>query len=72
MVIGGMDLYVRQFGLTHHDQFYTHPTLVDAFKNFTSQVVSRYANCTALLSWEIANDARLVLFFSRVSAMSQS
>ena len=63
MVIGGMDIYVRQFGLAHHDQFYTNQTLVDAFKNYTTQVVSRYMNCTGVLSWEIANDARLVHFF---------
>ncbi|KIM65251.1 glycoside hydrolase family 5 protein [Scleroderma citrinum Foug A] len=55
---GGMDIYVRQFGLAHHDQFYTNQTLVDAFKNYTTQVVSRFMNCTGVLSWEIANDPR--------------
>ncbi|KAG6335366.1 hypothetical protein ID866_3729 [Astraeus odoratus] len=55
---GGMDLYVSQFGLTHHDQFYTDPNVLNAFKNFTTQVVSRYVDCPSVFSWELANDAR--------------
>lgn len=55
---GGMDLYVRQFGLQYHDQFYTDGTILNAFKNFTSQIVSRYVNNPAIFSWELANDPR--------------
>ncbi|KAF9227932.1 glycoside hydrolase [Gyrodon lividus] len=55
---GGMDLYVRQFGLETHDQFYTHPSILNSFTNFTTQVVSRYVNSPAIFSWELANDAR--------------
>ncbi|KAF9246526.1 glycoside hydrolase family 5 protein [Melanogaster broomeanus] len=55
---GGMDLYVRQFGFETHDQFYTHPTILNSFMNFTTQVVSRYVNSPAIFSWELANDPR--------------
>ncbi|KAI6109817.1 glycoside hydrolase family 5 protein [Pisolithus sp. B1] len=57
-VVGGMDLYVHQFGLQYHDQFYTDQTILNAFQNFTSQVVSRYVNSPAIFSWELANDPR--------------
>lgn len=56
--IGGMDLYVRQFGLKTHDQFYTNPSVLNAFMNFTTQIVSRYVNSSAIFSWELANDPR--------------
>ncbi|KAG8217511.1 glycoside hydrolase family 5 protein [Butyriboletus roseoflavus] len=55
---GGMDLYVRQFGLEYHDQFYTNPSILNSFMNFTTQVVSRYVNSPAIFSWELANDPR--------------
>ncbi|KAF8447969.1 glycoside hydrolase family 5 protein [Boletus edulis BED1] len=55
---GGMDLYVREFGLETHDQFYTDPSILNAFLNFTTQIVSRYVNSPAILSWEPANDPR--------------
>ncbi|KAG6890700.1 hypothetical protein C0995_005073 [Termitomyces sp. Mi166 len=56
---GGMDTYVRNFGgPQEHDQFYTNRTLIDAFMNYTSQVVSRYVNKTNVFAWEIANDPR--------------
>ncbi|KAL0581750.1 hypothetical protein V5O48_000332 [Marasmius crinis-equi] len=55
---GGMDLYVRQFGLKNHDQFYTNDTLKTLFKNYTANIVSRYKDSPAVFSWEIANDAR--------------
>ncbi|KAI6109190.1 glycoside hydrolase family 5 protein [Pisolithus croceorrhizus] len=55
---GGMDLYVHQFGLQYHDQFYTDQAILNAFQNFTSQVVSRYVNSPAIFSWELANDPR--------------
>ncbi|KAN0077293.1 glycoside hydrolase family 5 protein [Tylopilus felleus] len=55
---GGMDLYVRQFGFKTHDQFYTDPSILNAFMNFTTQIVSRYVNSSAVFSWELANDPR--------------
>jgi mannan endo-1,4-beta-mannosidase len=53
-----MDVYVREFGLKDHDEFYKNPSLVDAFKNYTSQVVKRYVNKPSLFGWELANDPR--------------
>jgi mannan endo-1,4-beta-mannosidase len=59
---GGMDVYVRHFGVTkHHDEFYSNQTIIDLFKNYTTQVVSRYINSSAILAWELANDPRFVL-----------
>ncbi|KAJ7580444.1 glycoside hydrolase family 5 protein [Mycena floridula] len=55
---GGMDVYIRQFGRTTHDDFYTNSTILDAFQNYTSYVVSRYVNSPAIFGWEIANDPR--------------
>ncbi|KAG6884990.1 hypothetical protein C0992_005535 [Termitomyces sp. T32_za158] len=56
---GGMDAYVRNFGgPQEHDQFFTNQTLINAFKNYTAQVVSRYANKSSVFAWEIANDPR--------------
>ena len=54
-----MDMYVRNFhpGGTH-DLFYTDPTIVNAFKNYISYVVPRFANCSTILAWELANDPR--------------
>ncbi|KAG1877258.1 glycoside hydrolase family 5 protein [Suillus subluteus] len=55
---GGMDLYVRQFGLQDHDDFYTDDNILTAFQNYTKQIVLRYLNSPAVFSWELANDAR--------------
>jgi len=56
---GGMDLYVRNYhsGGTH-DAFYTDRTIIDAFKNYLSHVVPRYAKNPAVLGWELGNDLR--------------
>ncbi|KAF9264690.1 glycoside hydrolase family 5 protein [Marasmius fiardii PR-910] len=55
---GGMDVYVRQFGLKNHDEFFTNQTLNDIFKNYTTQIVKRYKDSPAVFSWELANDPR--------------
>jgi len=56
---GGMDTYVRNFGgPQEHDQFYVNQTFIRAFMNYTSQIVSRYANQSNLFAWELANDPR--------------
>ncbi|KAG1789858.1 glycoside hydrolase family 5 protein [Suillus plorans] len=55
---GGMDTYVRQFGLQTHDEFYTNPSVLTSFLNYTTQVVSRYVNSPSVFSYELANDAR--------------
>jgi Endo-beta-mannanase len=47
-----MDAYLRQAGGNRsHDEFYTDPTLINAFKNYISQVVPRYANSPAVFGW---------------------
>ncbi|KAJ3845044.1 glycoside hydrolase family 5 protein [Lentinula raphanica] len=55
---GGMDVYVRQFGLKNHDDFYTNDTILNSFMNYTTQIVTRYVNSPSVFSWELANDAR--------------
>lgn len=55
---GGMDLYVRQFGLQNHDDFYTNDKILSAFQAYTKVIVLRYFNSPAVFSWELANDAR--------------
>jgi len=56
---GGMDVYIREFNAPRkHDQFYVNETLINAFKNYTTQIVSRYVNSPAIFGWEIANDPR--------------
>jgi len=56
---GGMDLYVREFGSTgFHDEFYTSPTIISAFKNYISAVIGRYADNATVFGWELANDPR--------------
>lgn len=50
--LGGMDFYVRQLTATHeHDQFYTNQMIIDAFKNYTTQVISRYVNSPSVFAW---------------------
>jgi len=47
-----MDVYVRNFGCVHeHDQFYLNQTIIDAFKKYTAQIVSRYAHEPQVLAW---------------------
>lgn len=63
MTLGGMDTYVRQFGLQTHDEFYTNPSILTSFLNYTTQVVSRYVNSPSVFSYELANDARYVMAY---------
>jgi len=56
---GGMDRYNRAFGSNpSHDDFYTKPEIITAFKNYLSHVVPRYINNPAILAWELGNDLR--------------
>ncbi|KAG2068286.1 hypothetical protein BDR04DRAFT_1103604 [Suillus decipiens] len=63
---GGMDLYVRQFGLQNHEDFSTNDTILTAFQNYSKQIISRYSNSPAVFSW-LANDARRFSSLQRVS-----
>jgi len=61
---GGMDTYVRAFGLNmHHDEFYSNEMIIDAFKNYTTNIVSRNVNSSG---WELANDPRFVVLLAYV------
>lgn len=52
IIIGGMDVYIREFNAPRtHDQFYVNETLINAFKNYTTQIVSRYVNSPAIFAW---------------------
>jgi mannan endo-1,4-beta-mannosidase len=56
---GGMDLYDRTFlSNPTHDDFYTNSVVINAFKNYISHVVPRYAKNPTVLGWELANDPR--------------
>lgn len=56
---GGMDAYVREFGLNkQHDEFYANFTIMDIFKNYTKQVITRFIDSPAIFAWELANDPR--------------
>jgi mannan endo-1,4-beta-mannosidase len=53
-VTGGMDVYVRQLGHNlQHDSFYTDNTIMNAFNNYISQIVSRYKNNPFILGWYV-------------------
>jgi mannan endo-1,4-beta-mannosidase len=62
IIAGGMDAYVREFGVTkQHEEFYMNDTIIEIFKNYTTNIVSRYVNSPAVFAWELANDARFVV-----------
>jgi len=57
--VGGIDLYDRTFvSNPTHDDFYTNPAIINAFKNYISHVVQRYIDDPTILGWELANDPR--------------
>jgi len=58
---GGMDAYTQAFSNSitfTHDDFYTNQAILNAFLNYTTQIVSRYVNSPAVFGWELANDPR--------------
>jgi mannan endo-1,4-beta-mannosidase len=57
--IGGIDAYVREFGVNkEHDEFYWNETIIELFKTYTTNIVSRYVDSPAVFGWELANDPR--------------
>lgn len=57
-----MDTYVREFGVDKkHDEFYTNQTIIDLFKDYTTNIVTRYVHSPAVFGWEIANDPRYAI-----------
>lgn len=40
-------------------EFYTNPTVIDAYKDYVSQIINRYKDSSAILAWELANEVCL-------------
>jgi mannan endo-1,4-beta-mannosidase len=65
---GGIDQYLQWFGLTGRDQFYRHPELRSAYRNYVEHLLLRvntrtgrqYRDEPAILAWELANEPRCV------------
>ncbi|CAD6572759.1 MAG: hypothetical protein ASARMPREDX12_005433 [Alectoria sarmentosa] len=57
---GGQIDYVNNVLGDGHSQaeFYTNPAVVNAFKNYVSEIVTRYKDSPAIFAWELANEAR--------------
>jgi mannan endo-1,4-beta-mannosidase len=55
---GGMDVYVSQLGGGTHDTFYTSSRVQTAYKNYVKTIVNRYKSSTAVMAWELTNEAR--------------
>ena len=48
-----MDAYVRQFGTTFHDQFYTDSNIFSIFSSYVVEIVKRYTNTPELFAWYV-------------------
>lgn len=65
---GGMDQYLRWYGLTKHHEFYTDPRVKTAYKNWVQHLITRvnsidgvpYVDDPAIFSWELTNEARSI------------
>lgn len=63
---GGMDQYLVWFGRTEHQQFYTDPAVVGAYKDWIAHVIGRknsisgvlYRDDPTIFAWELANEPR--------------
>jgi mannan endo-1,4-beta-mannosidase len=63
---GGVDQYLQWFGLTGRDQFYLHPEVKNAYRNYIEHLLLRvntrtgrqYRDEPAILAWELANEPR--------------
>ena len=56
-----MDTYTKNIlgdAAFTHINFYTNQQVISAFKTYVSHVVARYKSSPAVLSWELANEAR--------------
>lgn len=65
---GGMDQYVKWYGLKHHHEFYTDPRVRTAFKDWVKHLIEHvngidgiaYRDDPAIFAWELANEPRAV------------
>ena len=65
---GGMDQYVTWAGGSHHDDFYTNPTIKTWYKAWISHLLNHvnsitgvaYKDDPTIMTWELANEPRCV------------
>src|SRR5581483_4374846 len=63
---GGMDQYVRWRGLTHHDDFYTDPTIQMWYRDWIAHLLNHvnprtglaYKDDPTIMTWELGNEPR--------------
>lgn len=63
---GGMDQYLVWYGRNEHQQFYSDPTIVHAYKDWIAHVVGRknsitgtaYRDDPTIFAWELGNEPR--------------
>jgi len=55
---GGMDVYTTNLGGSFHDDFYTNPKIIAAYKNYVRAVVTRHLLDPTIFAWELANEPR--------------
>ncbi|KDQ07532.1 glycoside hydrolase family 5 protein [Botryobasidium botryosum FD-172 SS1] len=55
---GGMDVYTINLGGKYHDEFYTNPKVIAAFKSYVKTIVTRYKDSKAIFAWQLANEPR--------------
>jgi mannan endo-1,4-beta-mannosidase len=55
---GGMNAYVKAYGETDHNAFYSNENIQKAYRQYIKAVVSRYTNSPAVFAWELANEPR--------------
>lgn len=65
---GGMDQYVKWFGLKYHHEFYTDARVKGAYKDWVKHLIERknsidgtlYRDDPAIFAWELANEPRMI------------
>jgi mannan endo-1,4-beta-mannosidase len=65
---GGIDQYLKWFGLHGHDQFFKNPEVKQAYRDYVQHLLTRvntktgrrYADEPAILAWELMNEPRCV------------
>jgi mannan endo-1,4-beta-mannosidase len=55
---GGMNAYVKAYGETDHNAFYSNKDIQKAYRRYIRAVVSRYIKSPAVFAWELANEPR--------------
>ncbi|MGC4064496.1 MAG: cellulase family glycosylhydrolase [Polyangiaceae bacterium] len=65
---GGMDQYVKWYGLKHHHEFFIDERVKAAYKNYAKHLIERrnhidgtlYRDDPAIFAWELANEPRMI------------